>query len=117
VADEGWRCYQLWGLDRSPVLSIVAQVLNTSDAFPCACAPVTGYIVPDIILYIIYPFTGCVRPCKIRCVPLGCHCNSGVNGQYRRDIHGKHSLTPSILAVYPWVATVTQGSSAGIEGE
>jgi hypothetical protein len=33
------------------------------------------------------------HPCQTRHLPLNCVCNSGVNSQYRRGIHGKRSRT------------------------
>ena len=57
--------------------------------------------------------------------PLGDSGNSGVNMAYREEVlapsatgvRSATSWTPVRYAVYPWVATVTQGYKAGIEGE
>jgi hypothetical protein len=37
--------------------------------------------------------------CKIRHLPLDCHCNPGVNSQYRRGINGKRLLTAQLPEV------------------
>jgi hypothetical protein len=39
------------------------------------------------------PGVSSLHPCKIRHVPLNCHCDSGVNRQFRRGITGKGLLT------------------------
>ena len=40
------------------------------------------------------PSVPSLHPCKIRHLPLDCHCNSGVNSRYRRGINGE---TPAYL--------------------
>jgi hypothetical protein len=47
---------------------------QSAPLFPATCetAPVRGYTMPDIILYIIYPFTGCggIAEGEMGCAPL-----------------------------------------------
>jgi hypothetical protein len=40
----------------------------------------------------------CTNPCKIRSLPLDCHCNSGVNSQIQRGVNGSLCVPGRALA-------------------
>jgi hypothetical protein len=41
------------------------------------------------------------RPCKIRRLPLDCHCNSRVNRQYRRGVNSPRTIAPCCVIDQP----------------
>jgi hypothetical protein len=61
------------------------------------------------------PSVPSLHPCKIRHLPLDCHCNSGVNSRYRRggEQPVKRPQTPPLQhrLFDPWIAVATQGSN------
>ena len=51
------------------------------------------------------------RPCKIRYLPLDCHCNSGVNSRYRKG--NAHSPAAGVILVLRAKAAVEREVGAG----